>query len=231
MVGRFIQADFDFGVRFCRVGALANSLRQAVATLRINGVPESECGRDPAAWANALPNLTSITPEACAAAAALALPRSIADWGTEVTIFGAGPGAMSLQEDWPDTFWEDQSYQRLDPRSAALCSPVPLCQGCDWGLYFDGGFDLRHGATFAAQAWSFGRDAEYWESSHAVSDVISGRLPRRYGHDGGHDSYGRTGTAALRQFCDSYGRNVFCFATHTVLLMMSAKRLISGKRP
>ena len=180
----FRESDYLAGGSLCRVGPIANSLRMGCAGLRSAGTPFSLwCQHN--VWAPHLPVDSPISPQDCAAAVALASPRSERDWRSERLIFGANPNAAGIGEDWSEDAWEWPFRDSVDRRSSALCELLPAqAQAAeDIAVFGDGGFASRVGATFAAGARTFGPPGQYWETGRPAADQISGRLPDRYGHD------------------------------------------------
>ena len=183
MVGAFDVKSHDRASSLCRVGLLANTIRGAVGRARAQGIPTSTWARQ-ATWTPLLAGSRAISPAALARAAARALAQAASDWAAECAMFHASAVGAALQEDWPDRAWEDPWSPNLDLRGRHLDAIVHLpFQESEYGLYGDGGYSSRAGATFAAQARSFGPLGDFWGSSEVVTDSLSSRMPMRYGSE------------------------------------------------
>eukprot|EP00972_Heterocapsa_arctica_P028734 4227384-Heterocapsa_arctica.AAC.1 len=162
MVGPYVDKVFRRAAEFCRIGLLANSFRAALARLVVGGVPPSAWAI-PDSWTAVLDGLAALSPPVCAVASARALEQARVDWTTECAMFRRAPGGPVL-EDWTASAWADPLLPAADPRSRYLDAVRASLPGeSDVGLFGDGGFTPRDGATFAAQARAFGPLGRYWD--------------------------------------------------------------------
>eukprot|EP00439_Symbiodinium_sp_Y106_P048881 s5598_g6.t1 len=179
LLGPFSPSKFEAAARFCRVGVLANSVRQACQEMM--HLHPRAAWDSAELWAHHLPRHAPVSPVACARAAWQALAQSDLDWRAECSLFHIVQ-PPDAPEQWGQSAWEDPWDWSCDLRSQALLHAVPDPPiSAEHAIYGDGGFSARVGASFACQARGFGRLGEYWDSSAWVSQQIAGKLPRRLG--------------------------------------------------
>ena len=177
LLGPYNATAFRQGLRYCRVGPLANAVRATLANLRSRRA-SSRDWTSPATWQAAAPH-AQIGAAGLAAAAAAAMQQSQQDWQVETRLHGVADS--EAPEDWTGCAWDDPWSPLADPRSAVLdCFAPEWGGGRDCSLYSDGGFAAGV-ATFSAQARSFGDGSTYWSTSAVTNAPVTGRLPAQYG--------------------------------------------------
>ena len=63
-----------------------------------------------------------------------------------------------------------------------LDSPRPIMDN-EFALFGDGGYDVKHGASFSAQIRFFQSGPQYFLSTATFESPVSSRLPHRYGYE------------------------------------------------
>lgn len=98
-------------------------------------------------------------------------------------MFSRARPTADVAEDWTDQAWENPLSPSADARTTTLDGRVGLWwDETEVGLFGDGGFDRRRGATFAAQARAFGTLENYWLASRPAADMTASRMAVRYGY-------------------------------------------------
>lgn len=103
-VGHLLVGAYDEHVHrkarmYCRVGRVANQIRQTLHKWGAEGVPTSEWALE-ARWAAELPLVFPHTPRQCKEAVEQALRESSSDWSTESRVFRPGGGVARIGENW-----------------------------------------------------------------------------------------------------------------------------------
>ena len=162
LLDSFDELSFVAAQRFCRVGVLANTIRAALASFRLAGLPV-DAWADPANWVGRVPAACSFPEVALAGAVGLCLAADAVEWRAECAMFRPGVPPPTISMDWPESAWDDPWRDSSDPRSLFLDLPQdPGFDFLDFGIYGDGGALPSGASSFCAQARAFGQADEYW---------------------------------------------------------------------
>ena len=181
LAGPYNSADEKVGLRFCRVGPLANGIRNIVTRLRNANITCHNWHRSPILRHSKA--LTGIPRRRLQEAISLAVLDSQNDWSQELHIFQPACTVPHPPEDWDPSSWENPDLPAHDRRSRLLDRACPSHLDREVGMFSDGSYTHSHGATFAADCRAFAEDSNYHAVTEALALPTVGRLPTRFGHE------------------------------------------------